>query len=161
MGGLISTSVKETFYLWCFGLLKIPMLFFLRPIVLQKDDEAIVIKIKLNRRSKNHLNSMYFGVLAAGADCAGGLVAMREIQKSGKKVSLAFKDFHAEFLMRAQGDTLFTCRQGPEIQSFVQKVLKSDIRHEMPVEILATCPNEEGDQPIAKFTLTLSLKRKD
>jgi acyl-coenzyme A thioesterase PaaI-like protein len=160
MLNLIPVYIRETFFLWLFGFVKIPMLFYLRPIVLKKDDESIVIKIKHKRRSKNHLGSLYFGVLAAGADCAGGLVAMREIQKTGNKVSLAFKDFHADFLKRAEGDTLFTCTQGPEILELVHKALNSDERQTMPLKIVATCPDKLGDEPVANFTLTLALKKK-
>jgi len=30
----------------------------------------------------------------------------------------------------------------------------------MPVEVIATVPSKEGEEPVAKFTLTLSLKLK-
>src|SRR5690606_21976149 len=113
------------------------------------------------RRQKNHLSSMYFGVLAAGADCAGGLVAMQAIRASGKKVSLSFKDFHADFLKRAESDTVFTNTQGEEVRAFVTRVIASGERESFPVKVIATCPDKLGDEPVAEFTLTLSLKRKD
>jgi len=59
-------------------------------------DSKLEIKIKLNRRTKNHLNSMYFGVLAVGADVTGGFLAMNYIQASKSKINLIFKDFHAD-----------------------------------------------------------------
>src|SRR5690349_12598186 len=83
-------KVRETFLLRAFGFLKIPVLFFVSPSVSEMTDQRCVVKVPLNRRTKNHLNSMYFGVLAAGADCAGGLVAMRMIQEEGNRVSLIF-----------------------------------------------------------------------
>ncbi|HTL11154.1 MAG TPA: DUF4442 domain-containing protein, partial [Bdellovibrionota bacterium] len=92
--------LKETLYLRAFGLIKIPMLWYLRPSVVELTDDRCVVKIPLRRRAKNHLNSMYFGALAAGADCAGGLMAMRLIRADGNRASLVFKDFHAEFLKR-------------------------------------------------------------
>jgi acyl-coenzyme A thioesterase PaaI-like protein len=143
-----------------FGLTKIPLLWFIRPSVHKMNDEVCVVTVPLNRRTKNHLNSMYFGVLCAAADCAGGLTAMKHIRKSGKNISLAFKDFNAEFLKRAEGETFFTNTQGKEIEEFVQKVIVSGERMNMPVEVIATVPSLEGDEPVAKFTLTLSLKLK-
>ena len=104
---------------------------------------------------------MYFGCLAAGADCAAGLMAVQHIRKSGAKVSLAFKDFKAEFLKRAEGDTHFTCTQGAEIRALVETVLNSDERHQLPVNVIATCPSKLGNEPVATFTLTLSLKKKN
>lgn len=103
---------------------------------------------------------MYFGVLATGADLAGGLVAMKEITESKKKVALSFKDFHAEFLKRAEGDTHFVCTQIPEIKKFVQEVITSGERMNFPVHIEAFCP-DIGPGPVAKFILTLSLKLKN
>src|SRR5258708_3990113 len=99
----IPSNVKETLKLRTFGLLKIPVLFFVSPTVVELDDYRCVVKIPLTRRSKNHLGSMYFGVLAAGADCAGGLMAMKLIEEAAsrgrnrKKINLIFKDFKAEF----------------------------------------------------------------
>lgn len=153
-------GLRNTAFVRLFGLTKVPMIFWLRPSVVELNDEVTAIKIPLSRRSKNHLNSMYFGALACGADLAGGFAAMKKTMDKGKRVSLAFKEFHAEFLKRAEGDTVFTCTQGKEIDAFVEKVLASDERHNLPLDIIATCPDISGDEPVAKFTITLSLKRK-
>jgi hypothetical protein len=103
---------------------------------------------------------MYFGVLAAGADCAGGLMAMLLTQKSSKKISLIFKDFHAEFLKRPEGDVYFTCEQGAAIQKLVEDTENSTERQNLSVEIIATVPKVSASEPVARFALTLSLKQK-
>lgn len=156
----IPSVIRDTAIIRMFGFVKIPMLFFTRPIVKELSDENCIVKIPLNRKTKNHLNSMYFGVLAVGADCAGGLSAMREITKSGKNISLSFKNFKANFLKRAEGDTYFSCYQGLEIKEFVEKVIESGERHNMTVFVEATCPSLCENEPVAKFELTLSLKLK-
>jgi acyl-coenzyme A thioesterase PaaI-like protein len=153
-------SKRETAKIWLFGFFKIPMLFWLRPKVIEMSDKRCVVYMPLNRRSKNHLNSMYFAALAAGADCAAGFMAMMLIQKSGHKVSLSFKDFHADFHKRAESGVYFTCDQGEEIQAFVEQVLESGERMNLPVRVQATCPDKLGDEPVVDFTLTLSLKKK-
>jgi acyl-coenzyme A thioesterase PaaI-like protein len=156
----IPSKIRETVLLRAFGFLKIPMLFSISPTVLEMTDQRCVVRVPLSRRTKNHLNSMYFGALAAGADCAGGLVAMRMIQEEGNRVSLIFKDFHAEFLKRAEGDVLFTCEEGSAIRDLVRKATDSGERESIPVHITATVPSKLGTEPVAQFTLTLSLKRK-
>jgi len=157
----LPTKLKETVRLRAVGLLKIPVLFFLSPSVVELDDYRCVVKIPLTRRAKNHLGSMYFGALAAGADCAGGLIAWKlgdEFAAQGRKVSLVFKDFQAEFLKRAEGDVLFTCDEGQTIRRFVEQVAVSGQRENLPVHVTATVPSKFGDEPVARFTLTLSLK---
>lgn len=157
---VIPEKVRETVLLRAFGFLKIPMLYFVSPTVVELTDKRCVVKVPLSRKTKNHLNSMYFGALSVGADCAGGLIAMRFIQEEGNKISLIFKDFHAEFLKRAEGDVLFTCEQGQEVKDLVRKTMESGERENMPLHIVATVPSKWDSEPVARFTLTLSLKRR-
>jgi acyl-coenzyme A thioesterase PaaI-like protein len=156
----VPRKFHDTLFVRLFGLSKVPLIFFVRPSVICLDDNQCIVKIPLNRRTKNHLNSMYFGVLATGADLAGGLVAMKEITASQKKVALSFKDFHAEFLKRAEGDVHFVCTQVPELKLFVAQVIASGERMNFPVNIVAIVPSK-GQDPVARFTLTLSLKLKN
>ncbi len=152
-------SIRDTALVRTFGLFKVPLLFWISPTVVELSSKRCEVKVPLNRKTKNHLKSMYFGVLAAGADCAGGLAAMKLIIESGENISLAFKDFKAEFHQRAEADTHFICTQGSEIKEFVDMVVASGERHHMPVEIVAICPSI-SNEPVASFSLTLSLKNK-
>jgi acyl-coenzyme A thioesterase PaaI-like protein len=153
-------SFKDTIFVRYFGLTKVPLIFWVRPKVLELNDEKTIVEIPFLRRNKNHLGSMYFGVLCTGADIGGGIAAMREIHNSGRKISLAFKDFKAEFHKRAEGPTHFVNDQGPEIKKFIQRVIESKERENMAVEIKAYTPSKLGDEPVASFTLTLSCKLK-
>ncbi len=156
---LIPPVIKDTVSVRLWALTKVPLLAWVRPTVEYLDDAKTVVRIPLNRRTKNHLNSMYFGVLACGADIAGGLIAIRHIGKASEKVSLVFKDFKAEFLKRPEADTLFTCVDGKEVERLVEEAIRTGERVNQTVHVVATCPNKFGDEPVAKFELTLSLKR--
>jgi acyl-coenzyme A thioesterase PaaI-like protein len=145
--------------LWTFA--KVPLLFFLRPSVVEATPARTVIRIPLTRRSRNHLGSMYFGALCAGADLAGALTAMRRIDASGRRVSLIFKDVKAQFFKRAEGDALFCCAEGEAVEALVHRAIQSGAREELPVRIVATVPDKLGAEPVAEFLLTLSLKRRD
>ncbi len=130
----------QTLALRAFGLAKIPLLFLVGPSVVRLTQKECEIKIPLNYLTKNHLGSMYFGTLAIGADCAGGLIAMDAIKKCGKKVSLIFKDFRAEFYKRAEGDVHFSCADGDSIRRQVRETLKTKKRVNRMVIITATTP---------------------
>ena len=150
---------KETLLVRAFAFTKIPLLFFSGVAVESISDETCVISLPFQRRNKNHLNSLYFGALCIGADAAGGLIATRLLEKVKKgKGSLIFKDFQAKFLKRAEGKTYFTCHDGLKIKEAVQKAEESLERVELPVHIVATVPSLSGNEPVAEFTLTLSLK---
>jgi acyl-coenzyme A thioesterase PaaI-like protein len=152
-------NFRETLYLRFFTFFKIPLLYYVSPVVEELNDDTCVVRIPLKRRTKNHLSSMYFGVLAAGADCSGGFMAMRLLQKGGGKTSLLFKEFKAEFLKRAEGDVVFTCNDGPTIRAAVEETARTGERINFPVHVTATVPSKLGSEPVAEFELTLSLKK--
>lgn len=151
---------KETFFLRAFGFTKVPLLYLAGPAVEQMSDDVAVISVPFHKRNRNHVGSLYFGALCIGADCAGGIMAMREIQKQKGKWTFVFKDMNAKFLKRAEGKTLFTCKDGPQIREAVQKAAESMERIEVPVKVIATVPSKTGNEAVAEFVLTLSMKRK-
>jgi acyl-coenzyme A thioesterase PaaI-like protein len=159
--GVLPEDVRNRFLIWLFAFTKIRMLHYIAPRFVEMTNERSVVLIRLNRRTRNHLNSMYFGVMAAGADMAGGLMAMRLIQDSGRKVALIFKDFRAEFFKRAEGDTLFTCNDGAAVRALVKQAIDTGERVNATVHVTATVPSVLGDDPVAQFELTLSLKLRD
>lgn len=144
-----------------FTFVNIPLVAWMRPTVVESTEERCELRVPLCRRTRNHLGSMYFGVLCASADMAGGYPVMHAIRRSGQKVAFVFRDFRAEFLKRAEGDVHFICAQGQELAALVQRAIdEPGTRIEAPVEVVATVPSKLGDEPVARFEMTLSLKLK-
>lgn len=152
--------IRETAFVRMFAL-RVPVLLFLGPRVLELDEEGCAVEIPLGWRSKNHVGSMYFGALCAGADIAAGLNAFRAIRDGHPKVVPLFKDVRAEFLKRADGDVLFRAREGRQVAVAVRQADETGERFTLPVEVVATVPKKYGEDPVARFTLGLSLRRKD
>ena len=156
---MLTRIQKLNFYLRIISFWKIPLLFYCRPKIIFLDSNSVKFRIKLNRRVKNHLGSMYLGALAVGADIASGYFAFHYLQKYKKSISLIFKDFHADFYRRSMGDVIFTCDMGEEIKDLIDKSLQSTERVNLPVIVRASVPTI-SDETVAKFTLTLSVKTK-
>jgi len=156
---MLTRIQKLNFYLRIISFWKIPLLFYCRPKIIFLDSNSVKFRIKLNRRVKNHLGSMYLGALAVGADIASGYFAFHYLQKHKKSISLIFKDFHADFYRRSMGDVIFTCDMGEEIKDLIDKSLQSTERVNLPVIVRASVPTI-SDETVAKFTLTLSVKTK-
>ena len=154
-------NLKDTLFVRAFALAKVPLLFLTRPRVVEMADDRCVLALPFTKVNKNHLGSMYFGALCIGAEATGGVIAMRLLQnlKTGKG-SLIFKDFQATFLKRAEGETFFTCKDGVAIREAVARAADTFERVEIPVSITATVPKKFGDESVATFVLTLSLKVK-
>jgi len=160
VAGRIPAKLRNTLLLRAFGLVKIPLLFSVSPTIIELNDEKAVVKIKLSRWTKNHWGSMYFGTIAIGADCAIAMTAMHHIWKLGAHdVQLIFKDFHASFLKRPDGHVLFICDEGLKAKELVEKARKSGERENLSLKGRAVL-EKKPEEPVAEFTLTLSLKRK-
>jgi acyl-coenzyme A thioesterase PaaI-like protein len=155
----VNVLLKETALLRLLGL-KIPTLLFLGPRVMRLDETGCTVKIPFGWRSRNHVGSMYFGALCAGADLAGGLPAFRAMRAGHPKVVIVFADVKGEFLKRADGDVHFSCDQGAEVEAAVRQADQTGERITMPVHVTCTVPDRYGNEPVARFTLGLSMKRK-
>ncbi|GLT14618.1 PaaI family thioesterase [Vibrio algivorus] len=149
---------KANQHLKYFGEQLVPMIGYCQPEILKLTDESVEIKIPLNKETKNHLQSMYFGALAVGADAAGGFLAISKSEQMGKKISLAFKAVKAEFLARPESDVVFVCNDGKLIDKMLSETMETGERVNQPVRITALCPSLHDDKPMAEFELTLSVK---
>ena len=103
---------------------------------------------------------MYFGVLCSGADAAAALLGFRLLEERRGRISVIFKDVHAEFLKRPEADVHFACEQGREIRELLDRAERTGERESLPVSVVATVPSISGSEPVARFVLTLSVKRK-
>ena len=159
MAGLISKETIATWKIWAFGFLKVPMILYCWPRVVTFNGDELEVKIKLRRRTRNHMNSMYFGALTVGADVTCGFLTMKFIEESKRNIVLLFKDTRADFLKRAEGDVHFHCGEGQALRALVQRAIETGKRQNIQVPIVATVP-AISPEPVANFFLTLSIKDK-
>lgn len=153
--------MKPTTMVRLWSLQNVFLLWLVRPKILDISPERCLVKIPLNWITRRRdIHAMYLGTLCMGADVAAGLIAFHLVTQKKARVNFIFKDLHAEFLKRAEGDVVFTNNDGPLIQDLVRRALESEERQEATVQVTATVPSKLGDEPVAKFALTLSVKRK-
>lgn len=150
---------KETAAVRALGL-RIPLLLFVGPRVIELDDEGAAILVPLNWRTRNHVGSLYVGTMAAAADLASGMNAFSLIRSRHRRIVPVFKYANMEFLKRADGDTVFRTRDGRRIAVAMEEAERTGERVTLPVEVLATVPSRYGDEPVARFTMGLSVKKR-
>lgn len=157
---LFTERFRQTWGLRLFGWLRIPLLARTWPVVEEMGEQRCVVRLPLRRGTRNHLGSMYFGALAIGADCAGGLIAVEQIRRRGARVSLVFKSFQAQFLKRPESDVYFICEEGDRIRAQVDRAMASEDRITEPVNLRADVRLPDGTfETVATFVLELSLKQ--
>jgi acyl-coenzyme A thioesterase PaaI-like protein len=152
--------IKATWALRMFAWSRIPLIAILRPTLLEAHEQRCTVKIPLCWLTRNHLGSLYFGALCIGADLAGGLIVMNLIRARRSRVTFLFKDFHAEFHKRAEGPTIFSCHDGEKLRALLDRAEASGEREEDVVDVVANAPDKLGDEPVASFRLTISMKNR-
>ena len=96
-----------------------------------------------------------------GAELAPGLIVMKLINESNAKISLVFNKIESDFLKRAEDDVLFTCEPGMALEKLVETAIRSHDRIQETVQVTATVPSKLGDEAVALFKVSMSLKRKN
>lgn len=149
-------KIRRTAMTNLFGLMKMPLLAFLTPIIETYTEERVVVKIRLDYRSRNHLRSMYFGALVIGAELSIAALAATKINEQKLRVDFIFKDFQAEFLRRADNDVLFVFDDAARAHALIDRAATTTERLEETFSGYA-CLVSSVD-PIMRYRLTLSVK---
>lgn len=153
--------MKPTTMVRLWSLRNVFLLWLISPKILELTENRCVVRVPLNWRTRRRdIRAMYLGTLCMGADVAAGLISFKLVMDRKLNVSFVFKDIRGEFLKRADGDVVFTNDDGPLIQELVRRATETGERQEATVHVNATVPEKYGDEPVAKFELTLSLKKR-
>jgi hypothetical protein len=153
--------MKPTTMVRLWSLQNVFLLWLIRPKILELTDDRCIVRVPLNWITRRRdIHAMYLGTLCMGADVAAGLISFKIVNERKERVVFIFKDLKAEFLKRAEGDVVFTNNDGHVVQDLLRRALETGERQEATVHVTATVPSKLGDEPVATFELTLSVKKK-
>lgn len=154
----MSLFTRFKLFLWYFGHFKVAMIGYTKPRLIKLTASDIVVCLPLKKRTRNHLNSMYFGALAVGADLAGGLHGFYHADLARCKVSLVFKSFQAQFLSRPESDVYFVSTMGETVKAMIEESQSTGERINKPINIKAYTDYLSQPKEVADFILELSVK---
>lgn len=153
-------KLKLTAFVNFYGLIKIPLVLFVNPRVVEASEKRFVIKIPLNYRTKNHLNSMYFGAMGIGAELSIAAAAVVAISESKKKIDFVFKDFTANYLKRAAGDVHFICDEADVVRGLIEEAKTNPERIERKLKGYAVVPSVNLTEAVMTYEMTLSVRNR-
>lgn len=158
----LKNNLKNTILTNLYVNLKIPLLAYCKPIILEKSKERNVLKIKLGFITRNHLKSMYFGALCMGGEATvafGAAQLVEDLKKERNiRVDFVFKDFKAEFLRRPESHVYFVCDQGAKAIELIEKSIQSGQRENALFQSYAVCFHNDEPEIVATFEVTMSVK---
>ena len=153
-------NLKLTALINAYSALRIPLLGFITPKIVELSEARSVVRVRLDMRTRNHLGVMYFGALNMGAELSVALKAIQAIQQAPVKIDFIFKDYSAEFLKRADGHVHFICDAADGVRDLVLEACETSERLSRSFEGYAVVPSRSADEPVMKYRLTLSVKQR-
>lgn len=155
---------KINMFLRLYAWVKIPLIGFCSPKLVELTDTRLALKIPLGYRTRNHLKSMYFGALAIGAEMSIVLIAVLKIKEhtdaGGDRIDFVFKDFKIDFIKRPDGDVHFISDDIKTVVAQIAEAKDSLDRINKTMKGYAVVPSINPNERVAEFELTLSVKRR-
>ena len=146
------------FQLHLFLFLKIPISWIAGVRLKEMNDEICITKVKFGWLNQNPFNSMFWAVQGMAAEFSTGFLCAEKIRKSGKKISMLVVHNQAEFTKKAVGKVTFSCHQGKELDTVLQKAIETG--EGQTLTMFSEGKDQKGDL-VSKFAFTWSFKVKD
>ena len=140
-----------------FNLLKLPLAYLGGVRVLSITDTEVVVSIKHRWMNQNPFNSMFWAAQGMAAEMPTGVLVMKAIADSKRKVSMLVTHQEAQFFKKAMGRILFSCKGGNEIREAIQKSIKTG---EGQVVILTSEGINKDGVVVSRFQFHWSLRVK-
>ena len=121
------------------------------------DDQQAVVTAKHRWINQNPFNSMYFAVLAMGAELSTGILVMKKIQDSGKNISMLVTGTQGEFTKKARGRIHFVCKDGKQIDDQIKKAIETGEGVQFN---LTSKAYDENNELVCTFVFQWSIKVK-
>lgn len=140
-----------------FLLFKLPSAYFSGVRVKSIDDNEAIATVKHRWINQNPFNSLYWATQGMTSELATGILVMKEIQQSGKKISMLVRHQSGTFTKKAVGRINFICKDGELIKAAIQNAIDSG--EGQTVTMTSEGFDEQGES-VSKFEYTWGLKLK-
>ena len=122
------------------------------------NETEAVVTAKHRWINQNPFNSMYFAVLAMGAELSTGILVMKKIQDTGKPISMLVTGTQAEFTKKARGRIRFVCTDGQLIDDKIMQAIQTG--EGIQFNLTSNAYDETGDL-VCTFVFRWSIKLKN
>lgn len=140
-----------------FLLFKLPSAYFTGVRLDSLSETEAIVRVKHRWISQNPFNSLYYGVQAMAAELSTGVLVIKKIAESNKRISMLVTKQTASFTKKGRGMVRFTCTDGAKIQQAIDDTLKTGEGQTLLLKSQGL--NEKGEQ-VSVFEFEWSLKAK-
>jgi len=108
-----------------FLLFKLPSAYLCGIRLKEIHDNESVVTVKHRWINQNPFKSMYFAVQSMAAELTTGVLLIKQIEDSGRKVSMLVISHSGSFSKKAVGRITFKCNDGEKINKALKETLKT------------------------------------
>jgi len=140
-----------------FLMFKLPAAWIAGVRVKEITDEKAVVTARHKWINQNPFQSMYFAVLAMGAELSTGILVMKKIQESNRNISMLVTHIEADFTKKARGKIRFVCEEGNLIDEKIKRAVETG--EGVTFNLNSKAFDEKNDM-VCHFVFQWSIKRK-
>jgi hypothetical protein len=149
--------IKHPFKFKLFMLSKLPSAFFCGVRVVDADENTCSVKVPYKWFSQNPFKSTYFACLSMAAEMSTGLLCLMHLHKRQPAISMLVVKIEGNFMKKATGITIFTCKDGNAIKKTIEDAIFSN---EAKIITTKSYGRNTSDEVVAEFAVTWSFKVK-
>ena len=140
-----------------FMFFKLPLAYIGGVRVKEISDETCLVKIKHRWLNQNPFKSMFWAAQGMAAEMTTGVLVMKNIADSKRKVSMLVTNQKGSFTKKATGTIRFICKDGGKVSEAIQKSIETGEGHTITMKSEGF--NKENVS-VATFEFEWSLKVK-
>lgn len=141
-----------------FLLFKLPAAYLTGVRVVSLEADTVVVRVRHRWINQNPYKSLFWAVQGMASELTTGVLVMREIVSSGRKISMLVTSVNGKFTKKATGKIRFVSNDGKLIRAAIQKSVETG--EGQVVLMTSEGVNEEGVS-VSKFEYEWSIKVKN
>ena len=141
-----------------FLLFKLPSAYFSGIRVTSINDKEAMASVKHQWINQNPFKSLYWATQGMASELVTGILVMKQIDKSGKKISMLVTKQNGSFTKKATGKITFICSDGDIIKQAIDETITTG--EGQNIVMTAEGFNEEYES-VSKFEYEWSIKVKN
>lgn len=141
-----------------FLLFKLPAAYLTGVRVVSLEADTVVVRVRHRWINQNPYKSLFWAVQGMASELTTGVLVMREIVSSGRKISMLVTSVNGKFTKKATGKIRFVSNDGKLIRAAIQKSVETG--EGQVVLMTSEGLNEEGVS-VSKFEYEWSIKVKN
>ncbi len=140
-----------------FLLFKLPSAYLSGVRVSSITDKEAIATVKYQWINKNPFKSLYWATQGMASELVTGILVMKKIDESNKKISMLVTNLNGAFTKKAVGKITFICSDGEKIKAAIDKTIATG---EGQTLVMTAEGFNESFESVSKFEYEWSVKLK-